>query len=298
MVGANRFSGSMMNMGGGMFPWDSVIGAGGGLLGGLFGGIFDTVNQRRDELGRARQAAKLDDIGKMFANYQVDPRFNEFLDRQSTGSTFSPVDTEFKFDPTSVRAGSISGLGGGLTNFADNVLKGGSQGDLRAQINRELAANMRNANAGYAGLGANQGAAAGGFGQLQANAIGQLAQSLNQDALARQQMAGGFLGQGLQMNQAAATANVANRLQADQFNSGQGLQAMLEAARLKQSGQTTNAQLGMQEGQFNSQQQAQMLQFLEQLKQSNLQSQAGIYGSDAFATPRYNPQTGKIEGGK
>lgn len=168
----------------------ALITAGSQLVGGAMQGIGAAGGRRREEIGNARQAAKLDDLGKMFENYDPSAAFASF---DTSGLTRFGNQNAVGRDTSAMRnlAQRLS-VGGGVGRVNDNA--------IRSRMNRELANSSRSIAASMGGVrsGAGQTAMADAQGQV----IAQLAEALGNadmqaESLKTQRLgaAGGLFGQ-------------------------------------------------------------------------------------------------------
>ena len=305
----------------------ALISGGAAFAGNAIGGIGAGIGSRNRNIGSAQHAAKLDDIGKQFMNYQSNPQVQQLISNmrssQFGGRVSAPkigsID-QLEVDPLG-GYGDLAELQFGnqaqaLSALAGSVQGGGDSTGLRASINRELAASGRSAQGMLGASGALRSGATSDFlGNMQGGALAQLAQALNQDELQRAQLAGGFLGQSGQLNLGQqgmqlerGTENrrfefgvdASNRdaeMAANQFNITNDFNRQLnnanfglEAERLTQGRQS----MGLQ-----SQQAAlDALLAQEAMGLQSRQTAAQIYQNDAFSSPRYDQRTGQVKRGK
>lgn len=296
----------------------ALISGGSQLVGSAIGGIGAAGEARGRRIGQAQHAAKLDDIGQRLMDFEASPELRRFAGRltRRAGRQVEAPDIG-AIDPLMAREvggyDDLPGLAFGnqvqaMQTLAGNVQDTDSRG-LRARINRELAASGRSADAQLGATGAlGSGVRRDVVGNMQGGALAQLAEAMNQDELQRAQLGGQLLGQsgqlGLGQQQLGFQRGQANRqfqFNVDTSNRDAQLQTGQFNRQMDFNRQLNNAQFGLEAERLTQGSEAQALQALMGIDQMRQQSQiAGsqVYQNPAFASPRYNHQTGEVRRGK
>lgn len=164
------------------FVLPSLIGAGSNLLGGIVGGIGAQAGARRQEIGRARHAAKLDDLAQM-------------LQQRDPSKSFAPVLASLAaYRPDASGAAD-------LRMRADRLGRTSSMGARQEALSRQLAASQRSMAGALGASGSGSGALSGATMGLYGQAIASFADQAAAEQFQREQASAGLAGQAAGLDQ-------------------------------------------------------------------------------------------------